>query len=160
MKLHSPVDLVVAADCAGTTLDVIKKLNPELRRWCTPPDAQEYTLRIPEGTKQAFLEKLSYLPDNERFTITRYKVAKGDTFKKISRKTGIPTAVILSLNSMEKIMPLKTGSTLYLPPKEMFRMDPDDKALVKRASFVKRTPLKSHKRKSLKKHRIRKAKRT
>lgn len=135
VELDSPIDLSVAADCAGTDLDVIKKLNPELRRWCTPPDAPRYTLRVPEGTKETFLQKLASVPEEERFTMERYTVKKGDTFKKISQRTGIPDSVILSLNSMEKIMPLKVGSTIYMPPKGLFYMDADDKASVKKVSY-------------------------
>lgn len=134
VELDSPIDLSVAADCAGTDLDVIKKLNPELRRWCTPPDAPLYTLRIPEGTKDTFLNKLAATPEEERFTIERFTVKKGDTFKKISQRTGIPESVILSLNSMEKIMPLKVGRVIYMPPKGLFSMDADDKASVKKVS--------------------------
>lgn len=133
--LDSPIDLAVAAECAGTDLDAIKKLNPELRRWCTPPDAPRYTLKIPEGTKAAFLEKLASIPEEERFTIDRYTVKKGDTFRRIARMTGAPESAILSLNSMEKIMPLKVGSRIYLPPKGLYSMDADDKAAARKASY-------------------------
>ncbi len=135
VELDSPVDLAVAAECAGTEVDVIKKLNPELRRWCTPPDAAHYSLRIPEGTKENFLKNLESLPDEERFTIERYTVRKGDTFKKIAKRTRVPESVILSLNSMEKIMPLKVGSKVYLPPQGQLTFDADDKALMKKVSY-------------------------
>jgi len=137
VEISSPVDLSVAAECAGTTVDEIQRLNPELRRWCTPPDAPQYTLRIPEGTKEKFLEKLASVPDEERFTIELYTVKKGDTFKKIGRKTGIPVQVILSLNATEKVMPLRAGSTIYLPPKGLFSIDKVDRALMKKASYRK-----------------------
>lgn len=151
VELDSPIDLSVAADCAGADLDVIKKLNPELRRWCTPPDAPRYTLRIPEGTKDTFLNKLAAIPEEERFTIERFTVKKGDTFKKISQRTGIPESVILSLNSMEKIMPLKVGRVIYMPPKGLFSMDADDKASVKKVSC------KGKKKKTSSKKKIRKS---
>lgn len=150
VDLNSPIDLSVAAECAGTDLDVIKKLNPELRRWCTPPDVSQYTLRIPEGTKEAFLNKLASVPEEERFTIERYTVRKGDTLKKISKRTGIPEAVVLSLNSMEKIMPLKVGSKIYLPPQGVYSMDPDDIAMIKKASY------KNNKKKFASKRKVRK----
>ncbi|MDP2156901.1 MAG: transglycosylase SLT domain-containing protein [Nitrospirota bacterium] len=137
VELEYPIDLAVAAECAGTTVEEIKRLNPELRRWCTPPDADTYVLKVPEGTGDAFVEKLSAMTEEERFTIDRYTVKSGDTFKSISGKTGIPTQVILSLNSMEKIMPLKTGSTIYLPPKSLFSPDNLDRALMKKASQKK-----------------------
>jgi len=137
VELAYPIDLAVAAECAGTTVDEIKKLNPELRRWCTPPDAQKYVIKVPEGTGDIVVERLSAMTEEERFTIDRYTVKKGDTFKSISEKTGVPVPVILSLNSMEKIMPLKSGSTIYLPPKNHFSLDNLDRALMKKASHKK-----------------------
>jgi len=77
VEIISPLDLDVAAECAGTTIDEIKRLNPELRRWCTPPDAERYVLKVPEGTREMFMEKLSAVPEGERFTIDRYTVRKG-----------------------------------------------------------------------------------
>jgi membrane-bound lytic murein transglycosylase D len=138
VEITDPLDLSVAADCAGISVEEIKRLNPELRRWCTPPDAESYVLKVPEGTRETFLENLSAVPEEERFTIDRYVVKKGDTFKSISGKTGIPVDAILSLNAMEKIMPLKQGSTIYLPPKDLVHLDTGDKALLKKASYKKK----------------------
>jgi len=135
VSIESPLDLEVVADCAETTLSVIKELNPELRRWCTPPDVSEYTLRIPEGKKDIFFENLSLVPQKELFSIDTYTVKKGDTFKKISGRTGVPVQVVLDLNSMEKIIPLRNGMKVYLPPKGKFVLDRDDRAAIKKASF-------------------------
>ncbi|MEJ2696915.1 MAG: transglycosylase SLT domain-containing protein, partial [Candidatus Sulfobium sp.] len=135
VELDSPVDLSVAAECAGTTLEEIRRLNPELRRWCTPPDASHYVLRIPEGTREAFLKKLSSLPEMERFTMERYRVRRGDSLWRISRRFGVPLHVILSLNSMKKFMTLRQGSTIYLPPKGFSDKDDGDRGVIKRASY-------------------------
>jgi membrane-bound lytic murein transglycosylase D len=145
VTITSPVDLEVIAECAETTIEVIKELNPELRRWCTPPDVPEYTLRIPEGKKDIFLEKLPQVPAEELFTIDSYRVKKGDTLKSISKKTGVPVQVILDLNSMEKIIPLTPGAQIYLPPKGKFVLDIDDRVAIKRASFnqKKKAPVKN-----------------
>ncbi len=137
VELEYPIDLAVAAECAGTTVEEIKKLNPELRRWCTPPDADKYIIKVPEGTGDLFVEKLSAMTEEERFTIDRYTVQKGDTFKSIAAKKGVPVDAILSLNSMEKIMPLKQGSMIYLPPKDLFSLDNVDRAFMKKASYKK-----------------------
>ena len=135
VTVKSPVDLEVIAECAETTEAVIKELNPELRRWCTPPDLREYTLRIPEGKKDIFLENISGIPEDERFSADTYTAKKGDTFQKISKKTGIPVEVILDMNDMEKIMPLKAGTEIYLPPKEKCMLDKEDRASIQKASF-------------------------
>lgn len=152
--ITDPIDLAVAAECAGTDLDTIKKLNPELRRWCTPPDADTYTLRIPTGTKDLFLEKLAAVPEDERFTIERYTVKKGDTLRKIAQRTGVPEQVILSLNAMEKIMPLHPGSKIFLPAKGLFVMDAHDRGLLKKAAHhkSKRKGGLKHKKKKIKRY--------
>jgi len=138
VTIKSPLDLEVIAACAETTEEVIKELNPELRRWCTPPDVPEYILRVPDGKKDIFLENLSNIPEEKRFTVEIYKVRKGDTFKTISRKTSIPVQVILDLNSLEKIIPLKAGAEIYLPPKGKVVLDRDDRKAIKKASFKKK----------------------
>jgi membrane-bound lytic murein transglycosylase D len=150
VTIKSPVDLEVIAECTETTVEVIRELNSELRRWCTPPDISEYVLRIPEGKKDLFLDNLSQIPEEKRFTVDVYKVKKGDTFKRISKKTGIPVQVILDLNSMEKIIPLKAGVKIYLPPKGKFRLDGDDRAAIKKASLKQKKKTLASKRKTLK----------
>jgi membrane-bound lytic murein transglycosylase D len=135
VPLTSPVDIEVIAECAETTVDVIKEMNPELRRWCTPPDVSEYTVRVPDGTKDIFLKNLSDIPEEKRFSVDLYTVNKGDTFKTISKKTGIPVQVIYDLNNMEKIIPLAAGTKLYLPPKGKYSLDREDKASAQKASY-------------------------
>jgi membrane-bound lytic murein transglycosylase D len=149
VTLTSPVDLDVVADCAGTSVDVIKELNPELRRWCTPPDAREYSLRIPEGKKDIFFENLSQIPEEKRFTVDIYTAIKGDTLKGISRRSGIPVQAILDLNDLEKIIPLNKGAKIYLPPRGKFVLDREDRAMVKKVSFKQKKNRRALKKASL-----------
>ncbi|OGW44877.1 MAG: hypothetical protein A2Y66_05265 [Nitrospirae bacterium RBG_13_41_22] len=135
VTIKSPVDLDVIAECAETSVETIKELNPELRRWCTPPDVPEYTLRVPAGEKDLFLENLSQIAEEKLFSMDIYKAKKGDTFKKISKRTGVPVQVILELNSLEKIIPLKVGTKINLPPNGKFVLDRDDRLSIKKASF-------------------------
>jgi len=135
VTLKSPVDIEVIAECSETSAEVIKELNPELRRWCTPPDVSEYALRIPEGKKAVFLERFSNISEEKRFTVDIYTARKGDTFNTISKKTGVPVQVILDLNDMEKIIPIKAGTKIYLPPKEKYTLDSDDKATARKAAY-------------------------
>ncbi|MHB8882893.1 MAG: lytic transglycosylase domain-containing protein [Thermodesulfovibrionales bacterium] len=156
VPLEDPIDLTVAADCAGTDLETIKRLNPELRRWCTPPDVPQYILRIPKGTKEAFLENLALFPEEERFTIEKYTVKKGDTLKKIAKRTGIPKQAILSLNDMKKIMPLAAGHVVYLPPKALYVADADDRYIKKASYKVKKASYKVKRKGKVKRYSSRK----
>ncbi len=133
--IESPIDLEIAAQCAETSLDVIKELNPELRRWCTPPDVPGYLLKIPEGIGNIFLQNLSEIPEEKRLTIDRYTVKKGDTLIKIAKKIHIPLKAIRDLNACEKIEPLKAGEEIAIPPREKYKLDRDDKASMKKTSY-------------------------
>ncbi len=132
--VEKPVDLEAAARCAETTPEVIRELNPELRRWSTPPNVSDYKLRIPYGKKDIFMENLAGLSDEERFSLATYTAKKGDTLKNVSSKTGIPVNVILDLNDGKGLKALKAGEIIYLPPKEKLVLDRDDRADLKKAS--------------------------
>lgn len=140
VMLDHPVDLDLAAKCAETTVDVIRELNPELRRWSTPPNEKPYTLRIPAGKREIFIENLSAIPEGDWFTIDRYKVKKGDTIRKIAAKTGIPLSVILELNGDIRV--IREGDIIYLPPKDKFKPDKDD---IRKASYSKKSKIRKDK---------------
>ncbi len=57
VKVPPLTDLQHIAKAAETPIEEIKDLNPELLRWCTPPDDPEYEIKIPYGKKELFLER-------------------------------------------------------------------------------------------------------
>src|SRR5215210_4504760 len=63
IKLDRPVDLRRIAEWAGTTIDQIQSLNPELRRWTTPIRDEQYDLRVPEGTGGQVMARLKDAPE-------------------------------------------------------------------------------------------------
>jgi membrane-bound lytic murein transglycosylase D len=137
VMVSGPIDLEVAAKCADTTVETIKELNPELRRWCTSPGMPFYMLRIPSGTKEIFQKNLAEIPENERFSVAVYTVKKGDTIDKIARKSGLSVKAVLALNSMERVKPLQPGTEINLPPKEKFQPDRGDRYDNRKTSYKK-----------------------
>ncbi|HWR58555.1 MAG TPA: transglycosylase SLT domain-containing protein [Thermodesulfovibrionales bacterium] len=140
--LLKPIDLETAAQCAETSLEAIKDLNPEIRRWSTPANVSSYPLKIPFGKKTVFSENLLRIPEDERLSVVRYTVKKGDTVKKIAGKTGFPVSVIAELNNDSP--EFRAGDTILLPPKDKCRPDRDDrlgskKAAVKKAKVKKQS---------------------
>ena len=65
-------DLALVAKCCGVPVTEIKELNPELMRWCTPPNRPAYTLRIPKGSKEEFLASYTKLSDDEKIARPRH----------------------------------------------------------------------------------------
>jgi len=137
--VYQPVDLEIAAQCAGTDVETIRDLNPELRRWSTPPNVKEYRLRIPSGKADSFVEKLADMPENKLFSYDKYVVKKSDSIKKIAAKTKVPISVILELNSLAGIERLGAGEVIKLPPHGKYFADIDDRMTALKAAREKRS---------------------
>ncbi|MCL2143925.1 MAG: transglycosylase SLT domain-containing protein [Endomicrobia bacterium] len=87
IKTDKVIDLKIAAQCAETTVEEIKKLNPALNAWCTPQGYPGFELKIPYGTKEKFLENISKVKDlNPSPGFIKHKVAKGEYIEKIAAK--------------------------------------------------------------------------
>jgi|WetSurMetagenome_2_1015567.scaffolds.fasta_scaffold00139_22 membrane-bound lytic murein transglycosylase D len=137
--IYHPVDLEIIAQCSGTGIETIRELNPELRRWSTPANMREYTLRIPVGRSDSFIEKLSLIPDKKLFTYDTYIVKKNDNIKKIAAREKVPVSVILELNSLAGIERLEPGEVVKLPPHGKYFADIDDKMMALKAAKDKRS---------------------
>ena len=151
VTLSSPADIEVIAKCAESTVEEIRSLNPELRRWSTPPNVPNYAIRIPAGTTDSFLANLESIPAEERFSVDIYTVKKGDTIKKIASKAGVPAAAIIAMNSLSGIESLESGEKIKIPPKGKYHDDMDDKMTARKASYKKRAAAKKSNKKAPKK---------
>ncbi|MBI4531637.1 MAG: LysM peptidoglycan-binding domain-containing protein, partial [Candidatus Latescibacteria bacterium] len=113
--LSEPVDLKVVAECAGVSVGDIKALNPELMLGTTPPDAQSYRLRLPQGYSDVFQAAYAALPPERRTGGYEYIIQKGDTIRKIARRFGTTPEAILSVNALRNARSLRVGARLLLP---------------------------------------------
>ena len=55
VSLPKSVTLAEAAEYAGATAERLRELNPHLRKAGTPPQAVDFILRLPEGTRRDFM---------------------------------------------------------------------------------------------------------
>lgn len=98
VEIDSPVDLEIIARAADVDVETIRELNPEIRRWCTPPDRPVYTIRIPKNKKDIFIENLNNIPREERFSFESYRVTSKDTLSTLAKRWKIPITAIYDLN--------------------------------------------------------------
>lgn len=115
VTVEGPIDLSVIARLAGSSYSEIKTLNPELKRWCTPPKLESYQLNIPAGVKDDFLAAYAELPVVERRDYKVHKVAKGETLKGLSRQYNLSIDTILRANSLSGTKSVKAGRNLLIP---------------------------------------------
>jgi membrane-bound lytic murein transglycosylase D len=113
--LNVPMDLKVVAGLTGVEASVIRELNPELRRGCTPPNVLRYTLRIPTGTKEIFLANLAGAREEENMFVKFYKVKSGDTVGKIAKRLGASIQAIIDINSLGREALIVAGKNLLIP---------------------------------------------
>ena len=113
--LPSSTDLEVIARLTGAEYQVIKKLNPELKRWSTPPGAKDYQIRLPIGSQEAFLANYTELPERQRANYVRHKVRSGDTLLALSKRYGVRVQDIKKLNRIRNTRTIQIGTNLIIP---------------------------------------------
>jgi membrane-bound lytic murein transglycosylase D len=113
MFIPDATDLHVIAKAAGIEIEKVRELNPELRRFCTPPGG--WTIRLPKGTKERFAAEFEKLGPEERLSFTEHKVEKGEPLRKIARAYGVTEAAILRTNGLRSYRQVKVGKVLVIP---------------------------------------------
>lgn len=108
-------DLELVAQLCEVSYDEIKGLNPELKRWCTPPGVDGYELRIPAGSKALFEDRYAQVPSDRRANYKHHRVARGDTLGGIAKKYNIRADDIIDLNKLKNPRLLRIGTDLILP---------------------------------------------
>ncbi len=114
VTVRESVDLNVVAQCVGSTFSEIKKLNPALLRWCTPPDRESWVLNIPKGTREKFLQNYSKIPANQKFTWIRHRIRPGETLSTIARLYGVSMSEIKRFNKIRGSL-IRAGHSLIIP---------------------------------------------
>lgn len=109
------VDLELLAECAGTDLETLKDLNPELTQWCTPPNYKGYQLRVPVGSTERFAENYAKIPEDKKFDFATHTVRRSETVSGIAKKYGLSSSVIFEVNKITRKTRLRIGSTLVIP---------------------------------------------
>jgi membrane-bound lytic murein transglycosylase D len=109
------VDLEVLARCAGTEVETMRMLNPELVQWCTPPGMKGYALRVPAGASARFKEEYAQIPPDKKRDMIVHLIRRGETLGSIAVRYGIPVGVIEASNRIASARRLSVGRTLVIP---------------------------------------------
>lgn len=117
VALDTQVDLDVLAHLSGTTLEEIRELNPEIKRWCTPPASakEPYVVRVPRGAAAATREGVAKLGPSERLNFKVHRIAKGDTLSRIAAMYSSASEAIMRVNGIKSVRSLRLGADLLIP---------------------------------------------
>jgi membrane-bound lytic murein transglycosylase D len=107
------LDLSLAAELAGITIDEMYELNPGFHRWATDPAGPHFLL-VPRDTADAFSRNLALLSSDERVRVSVHKVKHGETIASIAKKYKTHPVVVRDMNSLGNDM-LVVGTELRVP---------------------------------------------
>src|SRR6266478_6359637 len=113
VRVPDATDLHVLANAAGITFEDFRDLNPELRRFCTPPGG--WTVKLPRGRRETFLGEYAKLDAKDRLSFTEHRVEKGEPLSKIARAYGVRESAILRTNGIKSYRQIKPGRMLVIP---------------------------------------------
>lgn len=113
VKLHGSVDLSLAAECAGTSVSALRRLNPSLLRLATPPG--DFALHLPTGTASRFTAALALVPAGKRDQWHFHRAAAGESLAAIARHFHTTAAQIADANHLQEDAGLHDGQPLVIP---------------------------------------------
>ncbi len=113
VEIGSQLDLALAADMAGISVDALYRLNPGFNRWATAPGGP-HSLNIPVQQAEAFKNKIAALPAENRLRWTRYKIKSGDNLGLIANNHNTTVALLKETNKLKNSR-IRVGKHLLIP---------------------------------------------
>ncbi len=113
VELNGQIDLALAADLAGITINQLYQLNPAFNRWATAPNGP-HRLLLPKNKSQQFRSALRKVPAEKRINWVRHKIKPGETLSQISRRYRTTTALIKKVNKIRGTQ-IRAGKYLTVP---------------------------------------------
>jgi len=114
-EVQSPADILKVARAAGLSYATVKSLNPEVLRWCTPPNVSTYRLKLPASVRERFLTAYNHNAFPRKVQFATYKIRRGETLSHVARHFGIKVDPMTDLNGVSPRMPLRKGTRVLLP---------------------------------------------
>ena len=113
VETGSQMDLALAAELAGLSIQEIYQLNPGFNRWATDPEGP-HQLVLPIERSERFLAGLSEMPVESRVRWHRHQVRHGQTLSHIARDFNTTVAFIQQANGLRNHN-IRAGTHLIVP---------------------------------------------
>ncbi len=114
VDMRGPVSLAYIAEAIGVDEDVLKEMNPALRRGVVPPGRA--AVRVPAKHAETLLARADTLREGDAYVkYCRFTMRDGDTIKKLARKIGAKPETILAMNNLGENDRVPAGRSIYLP---------------------------------------------
>ena len=95
-------DLATVARLLEVPVEAIRDWNPELRRFCTPPNRERYDLRLSVDTARLAEERMEEIRTQAKITFLQHNVRKGETLSALAARYKTTVPVLKELNGVKR----------------------------------------------------------
>ena len=114
VAVDGPLSLAFVAEAAGVDRDVLRQMNPALRRGVLPPGRT--TITVPAKAAAVIAARASSLKNEDaNVAICTFTLREGDTLKRLARAIGTSTETLIAMNALRSIHAVGEGDSIYLP---------------------------------------------
>lgn len=115
VPVRRAIDLRRVAEWTGTTIDEIRALNPELRRWTTPLKYPDFEIKLPVGTGARFEAAMASATPADLTALNWHTVKRGETITTIARKLKVSRTDLAEANGLSLRSRVASGQELVIP---------------------------------------------
>jgi len=95
-------DLAAVARLLEVPVEAIRDWNPELRRFCTPPNREQYDLRLSIDAARLAEERMEEIRIQAKITFLQHIVRKGETLQALADRYETTVPVLKELNGLKR----------------------------------------------------------
>ncbi|MBP2689380.1 MAG: lytic transglycosylase [Deltaproteobacteria bacterium] len=95
-------DLAAVARLLDVPVEAIRDWNPELRRFCTPPNRERYDLRLSVDAARLAEERMEEIRIQAKITFLQHNVRRGETLQALADRYGTTIPVLKELNGLKQ----------------------------------------------------------
>jgi membrane-bound lytic murein transglycosylase D len=108
------LDLAAVAHLLDVPVEAIRDWNPELRRFCTPPNQARYDLRLSVDAAQLAEERMEEICTQAKVTFLQHNVRRGESLQALADRYKTTVPVLRELNGLKRDS-LRRTARLVIP---------------------------------------------
>jgi membrane-bound lytic murein transglycosylase D len=95
-------DLAAVARLLEVPVEEIRDWNPELRRFCTPPNREQYDLRLSVDAARLAEERMEEIRTEAKITFLQHNVRKRETLQALADRYATTVPILKELNGLKR----------------------------------------------------------
>jgi membrane-bound lytic murein transglycosylase D len=114
VEVRGPVSLEYIAEAIGVDDDLLREMNPGLRRGVVPPGRN--AVRVPAQAAETLAARAERLREEDAYVrFCTFQLREGDSVSRLARVLGTKEETILAMNNLDPKEPVRPGESIYLP---------------------------------------------